>query len=75
MLSSEYQGPSVKIWGSTINPISTKGGGGKILNLLLEMSYVMPKKLSFEFQSHSIKIEDFKFNVLAQRGEWKFKTH
>ena len=35
-----------------------------ILNLLLEMSYIMTMKLSSEFQSHSIKIEDFKINTI-----------
>ena len=28
------------------------------------MSYIMPKMLSSEFQSHSIKIEDFKINPI-----------
>ena len=34
----------------------------KIKNLLLGMSYNMLKVFSSEFQSNSIKIEDFKFN-------------
>ena len=37
-------------------------GGVKILNLLLGMSYIIPKTLSSDFQSHSIKIEDLKIN-------------
>ena len=32
----------------------------EIVNLLLGMSYNMPKMLSSEFQTCSIKIEDFK---------------
>ena len=28
------------------------------------MSYIIPKKLSFDFQSHSIKIKDFKINTI-----------
>ena len=32
----------------------------EISNLLLGMSYNMPNMLSSEFQSHSIKIKDFK---------------
>ena len=28
------------------------------------MSYIMPKKLSSEFQGHSIKIENFKINPI-----------
>ena len=35
-----------------------------ILNLLLGISYNMPKMLSSEFQSHSIKFEDFKINPI-----------
>ena len=33
-------------------------GGVKIFNLLLQMSYNLPKMLSSELQSHGIKIED-----------------
>ena len=36
----------------------------QILNILLEMSYDMPKMLSSELQSHSIKIKDFKINPI-----------
>ena len=36
----------------------------KIKNLLLKMSYNMPKVFSSEFQSNSIKIEDFKINPI-----------
>ena len=36
----------------------------KILNLLLGMSYNMPKMLGSKFQSHIIKIEDFKINPI-----------
>ena len=36
----------------------------KIKNLLLEMSYNMPKMLRSKFQSHSIRIEDFTINPL-----------
>ena len=35
-----------------------------IVNLLLVMSYNMPKMLSSEYQSHSIKIEDLKINPI-----------
>ena len=35
-----------------------------MLNLLLGMSHIMSKKLSSEFQSHSIKIEDLKINPI-----------
>ena len=35
-----------------------------MLNLLLQMSYNMPKMLSSEFQTCSIKIEDFKINPI-----------
>ena len=35
-----------------------------IVNLLLGMSYNRPKMLSSEFQSHSIKIDDFKINPI-----------
>ena len=79
MLSSEYQSHSIQIEDFKINPInpfnhfSTKGrvkmsnlllGIFKILNLLLGMSYIMPQKWSSVFQSHSIKIEDFKINPI-----------
>ena len=65
MLSSEYQSHSIKIENFKINPINpfnsirTKGGGSKHLNLLLGVSYNMPKMVGSEFQSLSIKIEDF----------------
>ena len=36
----------------------TPRGGVKILNLLLGMSYNMPKVLCSKFQSHKIQIED-----------------
>ena len=45
--NSEYHSPSIKIEDFKINtynpfnPISTKGGGVNILNLLLQMSYNM----------------------------------
>ena len=35
-----------------------------MLNLLLQMSYNMPKMLSSEFQTCSNKIEDFKINPI-----------
>ena len=38
--------------------------GVKMLSLLLEMSYNMPKMLCSEFQSNSIKIKDFKINPI-----------
>ena len=34
----------------------------KILNVILGMSYNLPKALTSEYQSPSIKIEDFKIN-------------
>ena len=44
------------------------------------MSINMPKMLSSEYQSHSIKIEDFKINpintfnpISTEGGEWNFK--
>ena len=43
-----------------------------MLNLLLKMSYNMPKMLSSEFQTCSIKIEDFKINPISAKGESKF---
>ena len=42
---------------NSFNPISTKGGVN-ILNLLLGMSYNIPKMVGSKFQSPSIKIED-----------------
>ena len=36
--------------------------GVDISNVLLGMSYNMPKTLSSEYKSHSIKIEDLKIN-------------
>ena len=36
----------------------------KLLNLLLGISYIIPKMLSSEFQSNSIKIEYFKIDPL-----------
>ena len=42
-----------------LTPISTKDGE-EISNLLLGMSYNMPRMLSSEFQSRSFKMEDFK---------------
>ena len=45
---------------NTFSPISTEGGVGvQILDLLVGMFYNMPKVLSYKFQSHSIKIENF----------------
>ena len=47
----------------------------KILNLLLEMSYNMPKILWSKFQRYSVKVEDFKinpinpFNPISTKGE------
>ena len=35
-----------------------------MVNILLGMSYNKPKMVSPEFQSHSIKIEDFKINPI-----------
>ena len=69
-LTSEYHSPSIKIEDfklntyNPINPISTKGGGVKMLKLLIQMSYNMPKVFSSEFQSNSIEIEDFKINPI-----------
>ena len=39
--------------------LAPRGEGVKILNLLLQMSYNIPKMLSSEFQTCNIKIEDF----------------
>ena len=36
----------------------------KILNVILEMSYNLPKALTSEYQSPSIKIEDLKINTI-----------
>ena len=63
MLSSKFHSHNIKIEDLKINPINpfnpnkTKGGV-KIKNLLLGMSYNMPKVLCSDFQSHSIIIED-----------------
>ena len=51
------------------------GGGVYILHLLLEIYWNMSKKLSSKFQSHGIKIENFKikpinpFNPISTKGE------
>ena len=52
----------------------------KILNLLLQTSYNIPKMLSSEFQTCSIKIEDFKINpinlfnpISTKEGSTNFK--
>ena len=36
----------------------------EILNLLLGLSSIIPKKLSSEFQSHGIKIDNLKINPI-----------
>ena len=73
MLSYKFQSDSIKIEDFKINPINpfnpigTKGGGVNILNLLLGMSYNMPKMLCSEFQSPSIKIEDVRRDGVTER--------
>ena len=88
MLSSEFQSPSITIEDSKLNlliilTLLAPRGGVEILNLLLGMSYNMPKMLSSEFQTCSIKIEDFKinptnpFNPISTKGgseNWKYIT-
>ena len=39
-------------------------GGKNFFNLLLGISYNIPKTLSSKFQSHSIENEDFKINPI-----------
>ena len=64
MLSSEFQSCNINIEDfkttpiNPFNPISTKGGGVNLLNLLLGMFYNMHKMLSSKFQSHTIKIQN-----------------
>ena len=80
MLSSEFQSPSIKIQDSKLTlliilTLLAPRGGVNILNVILEMSYNLPKALTLEYQSPSIKIEDLKiytfnpFNpICTQRG-------
>ena len=69
MLNSEFQSPSIKIQYSKLILLvfltlsAPKGGGVKMLNIILRMSYNLPKALTLEFQSPNIKIEDFKINT------------
>jgi len=68
MLISDFQSPSIKIQDSKftlliILTLLAPRGGVKNLNVILEMSYNLPKALTSEYQSPSIKIEDFKINT------------
>ena len=63
MLSSKFQSHSIRFEDFKINPINpvnpiTTKRGSKHLNLLLGMSYNVPKMVGSEFQSPSIKIDD-----------------
>ena len=78
MFYSKFQSHSFKIEDFKINPIGTKEEWVKIKNLLLRISYNMPKMLSSKFWSPSIKTEDLKIKpnnpitLLAPREEMKF---
>ena len=71
MFSSEFHGHSIKIADlktnpiNIFNPINTKGGV-KNLNVLLGISFSMPKIIRSECQSPSIKIEHF--NPISTKG-------
>ena len=47
-----------------INVLAPRGGGVNFFNLLLKMSYNIPKMLSSVFQNPSIKILDSKLTLL-----------
>ena len=80
MLRSKFHNHSIKIEDFKINPINpfnpnkTKGGV-KILNLLLGISYNMPKVLCSKFQSRSIKIEDICLREGQSNRVTEGKTH
>ena len=69
MLSSEFHSPSIKIQDSKLTlliilTLLAPRGEVNILNVILRMSYNMPKVFSSKFQSDSIEIEDFKINPI-----------
>ena len=80
MLGTKFQSHGIKIEDfkiipiNPLNPISTKRRVSEVFDLILLMSYIMPKMLSSAFKSHSIKIEDFKsnpfisFNPISTKG-------